>query len=51
MRTFIANKKFVALLITEASTNNRIKLIMLFSKFKMQDYISEEVSSEMDLEH
>lgn len=50
MKSFIANEECMSMLI-KASTNHRIKLIMLFSKFKKQDYISQVVTSEMDLEH
>ena len=50
MEQFISHKECLALL-TKASNDHKIKVLMMLSKFKRQDYVSQDVSPEMEISH
>lgn len=50
MEQFINHKECVTLL-TKASNDHKIKVLMMLSKFKRQDYVSQIVSQEMEISH
>ena len=50
MEQFINNKECISLL-TKASNDHKIKVLMMLSKFKRQDYVSQVVSPSMEIIH